>query len=48
MAAPEAIYEVHENHPVKWSGQAGGAARAEGKVREQTLIGLEQALTYII
>lgn len=27
VAAPEAIYDVHENHPVKWSGQAGGGAR---------------------
>lgn len=27
VAAPEAIYDVHENHPVKWSGQAGGAVR---------------------
>ena len=26
MAAPEAIYGVHENHSVKRSGQAGGAA----------------------
>lgn len=30
MAAPEAIYGVHENHSVKRSGQAGGAAHAEG------------------
>ncbi|GAB7454060.1 hypothetical protein OUHCRE13_36860 [Enterobacter roggenkampii] len=30
MAAPEAIYNVHENHPVKWSGQAGGAAHVAG------------------
>ncbi|WP_261979063.1 hypothetical protein [Enterobacter ludwigii] len=21
------LYDVHENHPVKWSGQAGGGAR---------------------
>ncbi|EDP9400852.1 hypothetical protein CS509_002433 [Salmonella enterica subsp. enterica serovar Uganda] len=48
MAAPEAIYGVHENHSVKRSGQAGGAARAEGRSRELTLIGLEHALTYII
>ncbi|EDZ8231846.1 hypothetical protein GQT24_004667 [Salmonella enterica] len=30
MAAPETIYGVHENHSVKRSGQAWGAARAEG------------------
>lgn len=30
MAAPETIYGVHENHSVKRSGQAGGAARANG------------------
>ncbi|EHT99723.1 hypothetical protein CKS_3662 [Pantoea stewartii subsp. stewartii DC283] len=29
-ATPEAIYGVHENHSVKRSGQAWGAARAEG------------------
>lgn len=30
VAAPETIYEVHENQSVKWSGQAGGAARVKG------------------
>ncbi|EDJ6477121.1 hypothetical protein GDQ58_01875 [Salmonella enterica subsp. diarizonae] len=30
MAASEAICGVHENQSVKRSGQAGGAARAEG------------------
>lgn len=31
MAAPETIFGVHENHSVKRSGQAGGAARANGE-----------------
>ncbi|ECF1700090.1 hypothetical protein E1B77_03915 [Salmonella enterica subsp. enterica] len=30
MAASETIYGVHENQSVKRSGQAGGAAHAEG------------------
>ncbi|KDY79826.1 hypothetical protein AB44_2983 [Escherichia coli 3-073-06_S1_C2] len=31
MVASETIYEVHENQSVKRSGQACGAARAEGE-----------------
>ena len=30
MVASETIYGVHENNSVKRSGQAGGAAHAEG------------------
>ncbi|EDW0111503.1 hypothetical protein AYT02_004299 [Salmonella enterica] len=38
MAAPEKIYGVHENHSVKRSGQAGGAARDEEENGNLSLI----------